>query len=294
MKWFYLKLGFGNDEAEVRLSSQPTQAVIYFGTTTVKDCLAGKAKRQAQDFCEAGLARNRRQRTFVVTCRGTIWILEPVSEVVEEKRKKHSDGKPFVPKVMQVRILKKLDYVDIPAVLAEIRCNAWLGRGTFREIPDWGNIKAIEMVLNRGIPKSHLKDDGPAQILECLSSVELETLVAKLFEAAGCFVEARRGGTRLGIDVVAHNDRARDIILGGVVVPANGRVAVQVKRWTELGEPEKGVDYLIGFIERRESNDRALDAAWLLEQARRKPSVSAWLRRSLHWLPSSYLDKWSI
>ena len=46
-----------------------------------------------------------------------------------------------------------------------------------------------------GLPIEHLESANcnPEQLLDCLSSVELETLVAKIFEAAGCFVPAHRG-----------------------------------------------------------------------------------------------------
>ncbi|MBI4026742.1 MAG: hypothetical protein HY360_17295 [Verrucomicrobia bacterium] len=222
---------------------------------------------------------------------GKIWILKPAGEVYHEPPKRHSNKDRYIPKVMPVKILTERDSLDVPAILAGIHANAYLGRGTFREITHWGNIKAIECVLGRGIPKDHV-DEGPSQLLECLGSTELETLVAKLLESAGCFVEAYRGGTRLAVDVVAHNDQDREICLGTLVVKPKKRVTIQVKGWTDLVQTNEGVDYIVGLIEK--PGKRALDSAWLLEQVKQKPPVAAWLRRSLRWLPEDYLDKWGI
>lgn len=291
MKWYYLKLGLGNAEAEQRLNHSHPTAVIHFGTTRTKDFLAGKGDEQAQAFCNAGLAAKRRNNTMVVARRGTIWILQPDGRVKDGTLQKHEDGTPYIPKVMPVKVLAKRDFMDVPAVLAGISSNAFLVRGTFREINHWGNIKAIESVLGRGIPRRHT-GEGAEQVLECLSSVELETLVAKLFESHGCFVAAYRGGTTFRVDIVAHNDTKKLIKLGGITIPAGKRTSIQVKSWQEGMVCPEEVDYLIGLGIKR--GPKSFDAEWLLDQVRRVPLVSRWLRRSLNWLPGSYLDRWDI
>src|SRR5207247_1188083 len=113
---------------------------------------------------------------------------------------------------------------DVPPVLAGINANAWLSRGTYREMTNWGNIKAVERALGHPLPPEHLKKEncGVPQLLECLSSVELETLVAKLFEAAGCFVPAYRGGCIQYVDLFAHNDTPHSITLEKLSIPPKG------------------------------------------------------------------------
>ena len=291
MNWYYLKLGLGNTEAESRLGHSRPTAAIFFGKTRVKDLLIGTGSKQGQDFCKAGLSTNRKKVTMVVAHRGTIWILEPMGEVKEGKMAKYADGTSYIPKIMPVKVLKKIDTMEVPAVLAGISANANLGRGTFREIIHWGDIKAIESVLGRGIPKEH-KNEGPEQLLECLSSVELETLVAKLFEAQGCFVAAYRGGTTFGVDIVAHNDAHKVIQLGGITIPPGKRTSVQVKGWRYGMVCPEEVDYLIGLGITK--GPKSFDAEWLLDQVLQFPKVSSWLRRSLNWLPSTYLDLWGI
>jgi len=290
MRWFYLKNGTQNSEID-RLEAKTPTAVIYFGETRVKEFLAGKGDKQGQDFCKAGLSKNRNKTTIVLTCRGVVWLLQPASEVREEKRRKHENGDPYIPKTMTVKILAKKDSMDVPAVLAGIGANAYLGRGTFREISHWGDIKAIEMVLGRGIPKEH-KDEGPEQLLECLSSVELETLVAKLFEAAGCFVAAYRGGTTMAVDVVTHNDTAKSIHLDGITIKPRSRISVQVKGWQSGMTCSDAVDYLIGLDVK--IGAKTFGATWLLNQVRQFPDVAKWLHRSLNWLPNDYLKQWKL
>ena len=84
-------------------------------------------------------------------------------------------------------------------------------------------------------------------LLECLGSVELETLVAKVFEAAGCFVPAYRGGCIQDLDLFAHNYRAVDIELDGLVVPAGERISIQVKGTSRLSACPDAVGCLIAL-----------------------------------------------
>src|SRR5207247_1001715 len=102
-----------------------------------------------------------------------------------------------------VHVLAHRNAKDVPLVLASITANQFYTRGTFRRINDWGNYKAIDCAVGKRFQGDHWEPDlcavgkrfqgdhwepdqqGPAQILECLSSVELETLVAKLLEAHG-------------------------------------------------------------------------------------------------------------
>jgi hypothetical protein len=78
-----------------------------------------------------------------------------------------------------------------------------------------------------------------------LSSVQFETLIAKLFEEQGCFVPAYRGGATQGIDIIAFNDSENEITVGHIGVPPGSPISIQVKRRTSLEKPPPGCDYLI-------------------------------------------------
>jgi hypothetical protein len=125
-----------------------------------------------------------------------------------------------------------------------------------------------------------------------LSSVELETLVAKLFEAAGCFVAAYRGGCIKHVDLFAHNDGARTIKLGKLELLPKRTYTIQVKLKLQarLKKCPDEVDCLIALDAPKQPN--CYDANWLLEQVKRCPEVRRWLKRSLRWLqPTGFLTK---
>jgi hypothetical protein len=113
--------------------------------------------------------------------------------------------------------------------LAGINSNAYIGRGTFREITHIGNIYAICATLRIPYPNLDTSKTYFQKLLGCLSSVELETLTAKIFEANGCFVPAYRGGTIKDIDLFIHNHSNNSIDLDGLILPSNSRKTIQVK-----------------------------------------------------------------
>lgn len=59
--------------------------------------------------------------------------------------------------------------------------------------------------------------------------LSLETLVARLFEAKGCFVPAHHGGMMKDIDLFAHNDTSKPIRVGPLKIPASRSVSIQIK-----------------------------------------------------------------
>jgi hypothetical protein len=159
----------------------------------------------------------------VVHC-AKIWLLRPGGEVRFAKKLKTRPGR-VNQKRMPVEVLVKLPSKSVPTVLASMACNQKYARRTFTEIDHWGNLKAIDWVLDGfskrkatrwlpvvGEPESELPEhwrpsaQGAAQLIECLGSTELETLIAKLLEAHGCHVPAHRGGTLGDIDLFAWND----------------------------------------------------------------------------------------
>lgn len=295
MRCFYLKIGSGNSLAVDWLAGKNPlgrpAAVIFFGRTTVEDIRNGNCNRQAKDFYESSLPQERDQTLIIVVGHGKAWFLKPAGEIVEYVPLTDADAVQDIWKIMPVDIISTQRLSQIPPVLAGINANAYLSRGTYRKIKPWGNIKAIYCSLKMPLPMNHLqaKNCKAVHLLECLSSVELETLVAKVFEAAGCFVPAYRGGYIQDIDLFVHNDQSTKIRLGDLVIPAKGSLSIQVKGWTRLKTCPATVDCLIGF--RIPQSLNCFDDEWLLEQVKRFPDISAWLRRSLSWLPQEFIEK---
>lgn len=299
MKYFYMKVGKSNSLAEEWLAgknpiNQPA-VVIFFGKSTIAEIKKHKQGSQTRDFYESSLPKNREHTLIVVIAHGKGWLLNPKGLIKEYKpTSKDITNKTDLWKIMPVKVLKSFDLKDVPPSLAGINANSYLVQGTYRKISNWGNIKAIHSVLRLPFPKEHLTGENlvASRLLECLSSVELETLVAKLFEANNCFVSAYRGGNIQDVDLFVHNDTTRNLNLDGLIVPANGVVTIQIKGWSRLRSLPDAVDYLVAFD--APNKPSCFDADWLLNQIRKNSRVNKWLQRSLNWLPTNFVSKYDL
>ena len=228
---------------------------------------------------------------MVVVTGGKVRILKPAGPVKVLPSEPNEEGQPHTPKAMPVEVVACRFCKEVPPVLAGIAANKFYARGTFRLIErEWGNHKAIDWVAGNVHSDDYWNrsENGPDQLLECLGSTEMETLVAKVFEAHGCFVPAYRGGVMKDIDLFAHNDSAHPIAIGPITVPAKGNISIQVKRWADGMKCPTGVDWLVGLGVK---GPRTIDGAKLLRLVLEAPSVRQWLERSLHWLPRDILDR---
>ncbi len=297
VRYFYLKLGEGNEEAALRLGQQTPTAAVFFDDCSEADYEKGLGKSQSRLFWERGKEGNREETVMVVISRGQIWLLQPIGAVTFSAPYL-KNGFPLTTKEMPVRILQKKLCKDVPPVLAGIACSQYHGRRTFTEIGHWGNMKAIDCVLGRANdPKLfadehwNLQKQGPAQLLECLGRTELETLVAKLFEAHGCHVPAYLGGTLRDIDVLAYNAESSLVDVNGIRIEPGARISLQVKTWSN--EPRSdAVDYLISLSPPPDSKSYGPD--WILESVKQAPLVLQWMKRSLSWLPPKFLQKFAL
>lgn len=293
IRCFYLKLGKGNSLAVDWLNGNNPlgrpAAVIFFGHCTVEDIRNGKSDRQARDFYESSLLQARNQTLMTVIGQGRAWFLRPAGELVEHESPTDTENLWKIMPVEEIIPSQRLN--NIPPVLAGINANSFLSQGTYREITNWGNIKAIHCALKLPLPIEHTKDENcnGERLLECLSSVELETLVAKVFEAAGCFVPAYRGGYVRDVDLFAHNKLSDDISLDGLTVPSKQSISIQVKGHTSLRKCPDTVDCLIAFGVHEAP--KCFGDDWLLKQVRSFPKVARWLRQSFSWLPSEFVTK---
>ncbi len=121
-----------------------------------------------------------------------------------------------------IKILYEEPIVKVPLVLATIKSNQYLSRGTFKELwkkpsnddPDstfnsyFGNRKAIDYLVSKKI----VKVDNFEQYLECLASIEFETLIAKLKEEQGFFVPAYKGGSFKDYDILCKKQNEEEYI----------------------------------------------------------------------------------
>jgi len=288
--YIFAKIGTGNSlassylrgESEVNFPAVP----IYFDCDYDNEeafLRDGGSKGQGELFFECG--RNQDGKFIVVIHEAVVYILRPIGAVHFEKSSVREDKDGYV-KLLPVEILAQIPISDVPVILASIGANRYYSSGTFREISDAGNIRAIQAALGQPIDIP----DNPALVhaIECLSSVEFETLVAKIFEEAGFFVPAYRGGTMPGADLFAYNKSATAISVGGLNIEAGARKSIQVKLRVSANSPPPGIDYLVACNVRESSN--VLGAKWLASALKMSPKAKAWLIASLDWVPSAYIE----
>jgi hypothetical protein len=319
IRYFFLKIGAGNSLASAWLGGKNDlgcpAAVIFFDTlaqpeyeTAARSGLKpDEIASQAFDFYRCGLVENWPTTRMVVIYGSKLCLLRPKGPVqFLTPKPEESSGQILTRKAMPVETMVDQPLCNVPAVLAGLPADQYLSRGTFRPIGHWGNLKAIDMVLHQfaGIEPDwesdhwDVKQQTAAQLLECIGSTGLETLVARILEDAGCFVPARTGGVLRDIDLFAHNDTKTDIRIGGglcgtMVIPAGESISVQVKTWPTGKDRFKAgtVNYLVGLDVAGAS---AFDADWLLAAAIQCDGVREWLSRSLGWLPQGFREQFGL
>ena len=270
------------------LNDKRPRAPIFYGNATIEMLLNGTAPNQpdraeSKKFCEIGREENAWQQTEIVTIHeGMVWIYKPVGQIEEFKPDeiaglpKHDSMKCF-----PVKILYEGKQRDVPLILASQRSNQAFSRGTFKRIlPEIypGNICAIEHLRK-------VKGGLDVARLDRFCSLEFETLVAKIFEEAGCFVPAYKGGLMEGIDLVVCNDGVEAILVHGITVPAGKRISLQLKlRSSDLKKDRGYADFLIVNQSIDKEVAHCFGRAWVDACLKKDYSNSRkWLDRTTDW-----------
>jgi len=290
-QFIYAKIDKANRSADPYLKGDCEIGIpcvpIYFNGSADNESdflLSGGAKKQGQLFFECG--RNPTGKYIVVIYGGEVVLLEPLGPIRFAKSQVQPGYDGNV-KLLPVREIVRQPVKDVPAILAGINANRYYSSGTFREISDNGNRTALQCLLDPS--KVHIPSQCTAiDALECLGSVELETLVAKVFEELGCFVPAYRGGIIKDIDLFVHNNGSNNLSLCGIALLPKSKYAVQVKLRTHLKRTPDGVDFIITGSDA--SAPSVFGASWFSSAIKCSPTTRDWLFTSLSWLPDVYLD----
>jgi hypothetical protein len=282
VRYFFSKLGKSNSLADDYLHGITPigcPAIPIFFDCTVSDrqrFIADRSgKEQADNFFWS--EAHPSDAVIVAIHDGTLYLVRPNGSVVFWQcacEIGYAKSGQYV-KLLPVEVVQKRRLSDVPGVLATMTANAYYYTGTFREISDWGVRRALQHVLDE--PCDEVQTSK--QLLLCLSSIEIETLIAKLLEEHGCFVPAYRGGALKGIDIFARNRSDKVVEVAGISIAPSARISIQVKRTSDLGEPPNGCDYLI-VAER--------DADAILLSLRSSERTKSWLHESLSWAIDSF------
>ena len=181
-------------------------APIFFGYTRIDEILHDeillKEKYQLQWmqikdcrlFCNLGINRSLWSDTVIVTIdNGNVWLYRPIDEITESIDESEYDG--YVKSFPIEFLCDRKGVAEVPYILASMKENMYFSMGTFKQIRDKyvGNILAIDYLLGRDMLE--VIRNVQFHPLDCLASVELETLIAKIFETHQCFVPSYRGTT---------------------------------------------------------------------------------------------------
>ena len=300
------------------------QAPIFYGDDSCEAILNGSSRlekkyhRTVNSFLTVTSNKNFRP-IFITLDSGWLWIYEPLGEpkngnLFSFRRTGKSTDEADLPKYYDIKMLLDkcpISISEIPYILATIKSSQAFAQGTFYPIGENidgklasrydGNIAAIKVLLRN---VDFVADEYAKLLIDplhCLSSVEFETLVAKIFEAYDCFVPAYRGGVLKDIDLFVDTPDATKI--AGITVQGNDRLSIQIKLNTPKNKIEinrlcKFLDssekhYLITLEEEYHSDleyykrkGQYLTADWVRDQISRNQSVQKWFDKSLEWLPS--------
>lgn len=288
-------------------------APVFFGQSTVQQLLEDQGANGhrlgggARLFAQLGMDEQHRIDARCITISaGEVWryrLTGQISALDNEPIAFARSGRNCVdvPKAIPVVVEERLPIHEAPLIIASLRVNQHFCRGTFAHISPAnypGNVAALNWLWG-DIPR-------PCHRIQCLSSIELETLVAKLLEEHGAFVPAYKGGFLHGVDLFAYTDSAA--IAGSLSLPyvqrrGGGFVSsVQVK--ARVSEPDDARTWLAGGDERvlitnedephpalaELHNVSYFTRDWIVQALRSAPASSAWLDRSLNWLEASRND----
>ncbi len=214
------------------------QLAAIFSTKTINELKDDKSKKDQQDFVtkfsdsksdgtkliSIGQNENHIETVYIYEKTGPLKFYDKKSGYTVDPANYSKVPKNNIDNVIgfPVKLIKQEQRAKCPLVLATMKSNQWLTRGTFKKIDPsnmknakdedgydnsyFGNIKAIEYVRTK--KKQKVKDF--LQYLECLSPIEFETLVAKIKEAQGYFVPAYKGGALKDYDIICRNENGKN------------------------------------------------------------------------------------
>ena len=241
MKYYYLQIKEGRDDyfdCVDKWISQNNFAAI-FSLNTIEDFLSGKKdlSKDAQRFVKVfhkdneeslivsigSKSLDNKKQDYIYIYRKAGLLKRFSGQSVKYKvDSSHYNNNPDDVIGFHIELLYEQPIVKVPLVLATIKSNQNLSRGTFKELwkkpakddPNstfnsyFGNRKAIDYLITN----KKVEVDNFEQYLECLSSIEFETLIAKLKEEQGFFVPAYKGGSFKDYDILCKKGNKEEYI----------------------------------------------------------------------------------
>jgi hypothetical protein len=308
--------------------SKRNAAPIFYGKDTCEAILSGRSsiekkyEKIVNKFLEITSFTDIKP-IFVTIDSGFLWIYEPIGKPIDgemfsfinkSKAVKNTHGsyeEYDLPKFYKIKhLIDKLPISEVPYILAAMKSSQAFAQGTFYPIGENidgdptnkynGNLAALKVLLKDVDFVRQQFNELLIDPLHCLSSIELETLLAKIFEVNECFVPAHRGGVLKDVDLFV--DTPKDTRISGIASEGNVRLSIQIKlnipkNKNEIQELAKFLNssknhylitsedqYEIG-LEAFKNTGQYLTAGWIRGQIAENKSVQKWFDSSVDWLP---------
>ena len=258
-------------------------APIFYFQNTLEDIKKGIAKsekgkplKDAMNFVSVFSKINENDKIISIGERN-LYIFKQKDVLKEWENnytvKVKNKAETHLVKGFEIEILKEIDVADCPLVLVTIKSNQWMTRGTFKPIDEYkkgsyfGNCRAIDYLLTDEI----IKVNSYKNYLECLSSLEFETLIAKIFEEKGYFVPAYKGGFIKYYDLFCRKN--------------NEKLAIQIKLHLNKEHIITGGKTDLYYCITSDIMDENIkDWKYIQKEISSCPKTQEWLEKCLEWV----------
>ena len=281
------------------------RAPIFFGHYEHEDYTNAKKNKeklghfntkQLNEACEfINLYKENKEARIITIGDEKIWIYKIKGQI----KNGNIEFDKIRPKYYDIEFIKKkkdFKIEDVPYILATMKTNQAFLRNTFRKIDEKkyeGNIAAIKFLIGE-------LNDFKIDPLKTLSSVQLETLVVKIFEKNGAFIPAWRGGTLKWVDIFAKFEgNIPDNLLIKKIKEKN--INIQVK--LQLNDENKVKDlkksladsnnfFLITADDgphkdlKEYHEKKYLTSKWIKKQIYNYDEIKKWYEECIKWLPT--------
>jgi hypothetical protein len=190
----------------------------------------------------------------------------------------------------------QFNLAKIPSIILTYKKNFRYSLGTFAEIDQGQHLELYLAIFSLIGEKNKLfhsyfaANSDRFNLFRSIGSNELETLVAKIFEAYGLFVPAYSGGVIQNVDIIAINDTEHEIDVSGIRIPAQNALTLQVKWQLPTGKDLSGADAYIVLESTQSSRPDIYSEAWLKNALmdKRCTKVREWFLRCIQWVPNEF------
>jgi hypothetical protein len=280
----------------------PYKPEKYISALENNEKLEGLNKKQLQEACNFIQLYKKDPEARLITIDEKIWIYKIIGQIKYEstdvivQKKSDQISEKIVPKYYDIEIIETCKIEEAPYILATMKTNQAFSRNTFRIINEKkyeGNIAAIKSLIAE-------LNDFKIDPLKTLSSVQLETLIVKIFEKNGAFIPAWRGSTLKDIDIIAKFEgNIPDNLLIKKIQEKNINIQVKIKLNDEnnvndlkkfLKKPnnflitgdDEPIDKLKDYVE----DKQYLTSKWIKKQIYSYDEIKKWYEKCIEWLPT--------